>query len=189
MQVNLPVSILAGCGLWFVFSLIATHYSRITKILYCVFGVGALCVAAYQFVSKFVVLVPHFYPSCSIILEHWELNATIFLSNPYFRWFKTTANVYHWDESSEAGKWINLLYHHHFLTINIAWNQPSLLSSCSIPGVLNLKRILVAQRRNYRLCDMSNNYLMRDFGRKLLDAVPSHGVLFLKGDVTSIPTT
>ena len=36
---------------------------------------------------------------------------------------------------------------------------------------------------------MSNNFIVRDFGRKLLDSAPNNSVLMLHGDLASIPAT
>ena len=33
---------------------------------------------------------------------------------------------------------------------------------------------------------MSNNLIMKDYGRKLLDAIPPNGVLMVEGDMPSL---
>ena len=36
---------------------------------------------------------------------------------------------------------------------------------------------------NYNDCDMSSNFMVRDFGKKMLDSVPNNSVLLVKGDL------
>ncbi|XP_063693245.1 protein O-mannosyl-transferase TMEM260-like isoform X1 [Bolinopsis microptera] len=90
MQSNIPVSILAGCGIWCLYSPIKGKCSSLGTVLYYGLGVGALIMGAYQI------------------------------------------------------------------------------------------------RENYTICDMSSNLIMRDYGRKLLDALPANGVLLVEGDMPSL---
>ena len=51
MQSNIPVSILAGCGIWCVYAPIKEKCNSLGTVLYYALGVGALAMAAYQIVS------------------------------------------------------------------------------------------------------------------------------------------
>ena len=51
MQSNIPVSILAGCGIWCLYSPIKEKCSSLGTVLYYGLGVGALIMGAYQIVS------------------------------------------------------------------------------------------------------------------------------------------
>ena len=55
MQSNIPVSILAGCGIWCVYTPIKEKCNSLGTVLYYALGVGALAMAAYQIVSFYSV--------------------------------------------------------------------------------------------------------------------------------------
>ncbi|XP_063678706.1 protein O-mannosyl-transferase TMEM260-like [Bolinopsis microptera] len=58
--------------------------------------------------------------------------------------------------------------------------------------LLGLVALLVGThqiRRNLTSCELNNNFIMRDFGRNMLDAVPRNGVLLVQGDMPSIITS
>ncbi|KAL5251534.1 hypothetical protein ACHWQZ_G017040 [Mnemiopsis leidyi] len=87
MQSNVAVSILSGCGLWFVYSLISQRHKSSSHLLHCFLCAAALSAGAHQI------------------------------------------------------------------------------------GI------------NYNDCDMSSNFMVRDFGKKMLDSVPNNSVLLVKGDL------
>ena len=52
MQSNIPVSILAGCGMWCLYTPIKDKCSNVGTVVYYLLGVGALLMGAYQIVSS-----------------------------------------------------------------------------------------------------------------------------------------
>ena len=61
MQANIPVSILAGCGVWCVYNIASDRYKSFAKELRYLFGFGALLIAAHQIVSTSVFTIPGLY--------------------------------------------------------------------------------------------------------------------------------
>lgn len=52
MQSNIPVSILAGCGIWIIYSIVTRYVKYGEKVLVVGLAVGAALVGAFQIVSQ-----------------------------------------------------------------------------------------------------------------------------------------
>ena len=75
MQSNVAVSILSGCGLWFVYSLISQRHKSSSHLLHCFLCAAALSAGAHQIVS-----VPKIYV-CSEIINRIERLVSIIITD------------------------------------------------------------------------------------------------------------